>query len=129
ISGTNCLVIGRTNIVGKPLSMLLLNENATVTTSHSKTENLDKLSKNADIIFIAIGKPKFLKSHMIKENCIIIDIGINRLSDGKICGDCDFDDCYEKASYITPVPKGVGPMTIAMLIKNCLKAYKLQNGI
>ncbi|MDE6357749.1 MAG: bifunctional methylenetetrahydrofolate dehydrogenase/methenyltetrahydrofolate cyclohydrolase, partial [Eubacteriales bacterium] len=129
IEGKNCLVIGRSNIVGKPLSMLLLNENATVTTAHSKTKNLSELSKNADIIFISIGKAKFLKANMIKENAIIIDIGINRLSDGKICGDCDFDDCYEKASFITPVPKGVGPMTIAMLMKNCLKAYKLQNEI
>lgn len=127
IEGKNCLIIGRSNIVGKPLSILLLNENATVTIAHSKTNNLFELSKSADIIFIAIGKAKFLKADMIKENSVIIDIGINRLSNGKICGDCDFDDCYEKVSYITPVPKGVGPMTIAMLMQNCLKAYKLQN--
>lgn len=129
IEGENCLIIGRSNIVGKPLNMLLLNENATVTIAHSKTENLEYLTKNADIIFIAIGSPKFLKKNMIKKDVVIIDIGMNRLSDGKVCGDCDFDDCIENASYITPVPKGVGPMTIAMLMKNCLKAYKKQNNI
>lgn len=127
LESKNCLIIGRSNIVGKPLSMLLLNENATVTIAHSKTKNLINLCQNADIIFIAIRNPKFLKANMIKENAVIIDIGINRLENGKICGDCDFDDCYEKASFITPVPKGVGPMTISMLMKNCLQAYKIQN--
>lgn len=128
LEGKNCLIIGRSNIVGKPLSILALKENATVTTAHSKTKNLEKLTKNADIIFLAIGKPKFLKSNMIKDDCIIIDIGINRTNQG-IFGDCDFEDCIPKAKFITPVPKGVGPMTIAMLLKNCVKAYKLQNNI
>lgn len=129
IEGKNCLIIGRSKIVGKPLSILLLEENATVTIAHSKTQNLEKITKTADIIFIAIGKPKFLKSSMIKKDVVIIDIGINRLENGNICGDCNFEDCYDKVSAITPVPRGVGPMTITMLMKNCLKAYKIQNKI
>lgn len=128
IEGKNCLIIGRSDIVGKPLSMLLLKENATVTIAHSKTENLKNISKNADMIFIAIGHAKFLKKDMIKKGVVIIDIGINRI-DGKLYGDCDLDDCYEKANAITPVPGGVGPMTVAILMKNCLIAYKIQNNI
>ncbi len=123
----NCLIIGRSNIVGRPLFPLLLSKNATVTIAHSKTNNLDTLTKNADVIFIAIGKPHFLTSDMIKKDAIIIDVGINRLQDGTIAGDCHFDSCYEKAKYITPVPKGVGAMTVAMLMQNCIKAYHLQN--
>lgn len=128
IEGKKCVILGRSNIVGKPLAMLLIKENATVTIAHSKTINLTEITKSADIIFVAIGKPKFLKSDMIKKGAIVIDIGINRTENG-ICGDCDFQDCLEKASYITPVPKGVGPMTIAMLLKNCVKAFKFQNNI
>ncbi len=126
IEGKNCLIIGRSNIVGKPLSMLLLNRNATVTIAHSKTQNLKEISRLADIIFIAVGNPNFLKKDMIKEGVVLVDIGINRLADGSLCGDIEYD-CREKTSYITPVPKGVGPMTIAMLMRNCLTAYKLQN--
>lgn len=128
IKGKNALVIGRSNIVGKPISMMLLNEDATVTTAHSKTENLEYLTKNADIIIVAIGVANFLKPNMIKEGVVLIDVGMNRLEDGKLCGDIDFK-CKEKASLITPVPGGVGPMTITMLMKNCLTAYKLQNNI
>lgn len=126
LSGKKCLVVGRSNMVGKPLSMLLLNADATVTMAHSKTENLQDLTKEAEIIFMAVGKARFLRPYMISNGAIIIDIGINRLSDGSICGDVDFA-CSQKAKYITPVPKGVGPMTIAMLMKNCLLAYKIQN--
>lgn len=129
IESKNCLVIGRSNIVGKPLALMLIKENATVTIANSKTKNLKELANSADIIFIAIGKAKFLNENMIKEGAIIIDIGINRLENGKICGDCDFEKCYDKAGFITPVPGGVGPMTIAMLLKNCLNAYKIQNNI
>lgn len=128
LEGKKCVVIGRSNIVGKPLSMLLIKEDATVTIAHSKTTDLTEITKNADIVFLAIGKPKFLKADMIKKDAIIIDIGINRTENG-ICGDCDFEDCLEKASYITPVPKGIGPMTITMLLKNCVKAFKFQNNI
>lgn len=127
IRGKNALVIGRSNIVGRPLSMMLLNEDATVTTAHTKTKNLEYLTKQADIIIVAIGVANFLKPHMIKENVILIDVGINR-DNGKLCGDIDFS-CSEKASLITPVPGGVGPMTITMLIKNCLTAYKIQNNM
>ena len=127
IKGKNALVIGRSNIVGRPLSMMLLNEDATVTTAHTKTKNLEYLTKQADIIIVAIGVANFLKTHMIKDNVILIDVGMNR-DNGKLCGDIDFS-CSEKASLITPVPGGVGPMTIAMLMKNCLTAYKIQNNL
>lgn len=126
VSGKNCLVIGRSNMVGKPLAMLLLNEDATVTIAHSKTKNLHEYTKNADIIFVAVGTPKLLKPYMVSSGVVIVDIGINRLEDGSLCGDVDLD-CLQKAKYMTPVPKGVGPMTIAMLMKNCLLAYKIQN--
>ena len=125
LKGKNALVIGRSNIVGKPLAMMLLNEDATVTTAHTKTKNLEELTKKADIIIVAIGVANFLKPHMIKDGVILIDVGINRI-DGKLCGDIDFE-CAKKASFITPVPGGVGPMTITMLVKNCLIAYDLQN--
>ena len=123
LEGMNALVIGRSNIVGKPISQLLLQRNATVTTAHSKTKNIDFYTKNADLIVCAIGKPKFLKGDMIKEGVVIIDVGISKV-DGKLCGDVDFETVYPKASLITPVPGGVGPMTVAMLIKNTLELSK-----
>lgn len=126
IEGQNCLIIGRSNLVGKPLSMLLLNENATVTIAHSKTQNLEEITKLADIIFVAVGSPEFLRVDMIKKDVVIIDVGINRLEDGSLCGDVD-SNCIDKAKYITPVPGGVGPMTIAMLMQNCMLAYDIQN--
>lgn len=127
IKGKNALVIGRSNIVGKPISMMLLNEDATVTVAHTKTKNLEYLTKQADIIIVAIGVANFLKPNMIKDGVVLIDVGMNRLED-KLCGDIDFS-CINKASLITPVPGGVGPMTITMLMKNCLIAYKIQNNI
>lgn len=127
IQAKNCVVIGRSNIVGKPVSQLLLKENGTVTICHSKTVNLASICRQADIIVVAIGKAKFLTADMIKQGVVIIDVGMNRLDNGKLCGDVDFDACKEIASAITPVPGGVGPMTIAMLMKNCLKAVLKQN--
>lgn len=124
LSGKNAVVIGRSNIVGKPMSLLLLRENCTVTICHSKTENLSFYTKNADIVVVAIGKAKFLKGDMIKRGAVIVDVGMDRDECGKLCGDVDFEECAKKASYITPVPGGVGPMTIAMLLKNTLKAFK-----
>ncbi|WP_367182203.1 bifunctional methylenetetrahydrofolate dehydrogenase/methenyltetrahydrofolate cyclohydrolase FolD [Fusobacterium sp.] len=121
--GANAVVIGRSNIVGKPISSLLINRGATTTICNSKTKNIDEILKKADIIIAALGQPKFLKENMVKENAIIIDVGINRV-DGKLCGDVDFENVSKKASHITPVPGGVGPMTIAMLLTNTLKAYK-----
>lgn len=124
IEGKNAVVIGRSNIVGKPMLQCLLNKNATVTICHSKTKNLLEITKNADIIVAAVGKEKFLTGDMIKEGAVVIDVGINRLEDGTICGDVDFESAKEKASYITPVPGGVGPMTIAMLLNNVVIAAK-----
>jgi len=129
ISGKKCVVIGRSNIVGKPVSMLLLAENGTVSVCHSKTKNIDEEIKSADIVIAAVGKPKFVKGGMISDGAVIIDVGINRMENGKLCGDVDFDECEKKASFITPVPGGVGPMTIAMLMKNCLSACKNQISI
>lgn len=123
LTGKNTVVIGRSNIVGKPMSMLLLNANATVTITHSKTKNLSEITKNADIIVAAVGKANFVTSDMVKEGAIIIDVGINRIDD-KIYGDVDFENVKEKASYITPVPGGVGPLTIVSLLENTLKAYE-----
>lgn len=122
--GLNALVIGRSNIVGKPMATLLLNAGATVTIAHSKTKNLADLSKNADLIIAAIGKANFIKPEMVKEGAIIIDVGINRLENGKLVGDCDFENLKDKCDFITPVPGGVGPMTIAMLLSNTLKSAK-----
>lgn len=122
--GLNTLVIGRSNIVGKPMAALLLNAGATVTIAHSKTKNLADLSKNADLIIAAIGKANFIKPEMVKEGAIIIDVGINRLENGKLVGDCDFENLKDKCDFITPVPGGVGPMTIAMLLSNTLKSAK-----
>ena len=121
--GANAVVIGRSNIVGKPISSLLINRGATTTICNSKTKNIDEILKKADVIIAALGQPKFLKENMVKDGAIIIDVGINRV-DGKLCGDVDFENVSKKSSYITPVPGGVGPMTIAMLLNNTLKAYK-----
>jgi methylenetetrahydrofolate dehydrogenase (NADP+)/methenyltetrahydrofolate cyclohydrolase len=127
ISGKKCVVIGRSNIVGKPISMLLTRANGTVTICHSRTKDLKMECQQADILIAAIGKEKFVTKDYIKEGAVIIDVGINRMDNGKLCGDVDFDDCIDKASFITPVPKGVGPMTITMLLKNCLKAAEIQS--
>lgn len=125
IAGKHCVVIGRSNIVGKPMSMLLLRENGTVTVVHSKTQNMKEITKQADILVVAIGKPKFVDDTFIKEGAVVIDVGINRDEDNKICGDVDFEKVEPKASAITPVPGGVGPMTIAMLMNNCLESFYL----
>lgn len=125
IEGKNALVIGRSIIVGKPVSLLLQSRNATVTTAHSKTKNLKELAAKADIIVSAVGKPRFITADYVKENAIIVDVGINRTENG-LCGDVDFVNVKEKTSFITPVPKGVGPMTIAMLMENTLELYKIQ---
>ena len=127
LEGKDVTIIGRSNIVGKPLIQCCLNKNATVTVCHSKTKNLKAHTQNADIIIVAIGKSKFLKADMIKEGAVVIDVGINRDSEGKITGDADFDNIISKASFITPVPGGVGPMTIAMLMNNIIKAAEIQN--
>lgn len=124
VRGSNAVIIGRSNIVGKPLAKCLLNKDATVTVCHSKTKNLKEITKKADILISAIGQAKFVTSDMIKEGATVIDVGINRDSEGKVTGDVDFEDVAKKASYITPVPGGVGPMTIAMLMKNVVKAAK-----
>ncbi len=124
IEGANCVVIGRSNIVGKPVSMLLLKENGTVTTCHSRTKKLEKVCSEADILVAAIGKAKFVKPSFIKKGAAVIDVGMNRWEDGKLCGDVDYDACFDKAGAITPVPGGVGPMTIAMLMKNCVISAK-----
>lgn len=128
IEGKNAVVVGRSTIVGKPTAMMLLEKNATVTICHSKTKNLAEHTKKADILVVAAGKPKLIKKEMLKENAVVIDVGINRV-DGKITGDIDFDDVKEIAGYITPVPGGVGPMTIAMLMDNTLKAMELAKKI
>jgi methylenetetrahydrofolate dehydrogenase (NADP+)/methenyltetrahydrofolate cyclohydrolase len=125
VMGKDVAIVGRSNIVGKPLAALLINESATVTVCHSRTKDLKEVTKRADIIIVAVGREKFLKEDMVKEGAVVIDVGINRDSEGKLCGDVDFEGVSKKASYITPVPGGVGPMTIAMLMKNTLKAYKM----
>ena len=129
LSGKNVVILGRSNIVGKPLIHCCLNKNATVTTCHSKTQNLAQKAKEADILISAIGKAHFVTADMVKENAVVIDVGINRLDNGKITGDVDFENVKEKVSYITPVPGGVGPMTIAMLMNNVIKAARRQNGL
>ena len=128
-SGKKCVILGRSNIVGKPMAMLLLHENGTVTICHSRTKNLREICANADILVAAVGKPRFVTADMVKDGAVVLDVGINRDENGKLCGDVDFAEVEKKASYITPVPGGVGPMTIAMLMKNTLKAAKLQNNI
>ena len=127
LCGKNVVILGRSNIVGKPLTQCCLNKNATITVCHSKTQNTKKITKEADIVISAIGKAKFITEDMIKEGAIVIDVGINRDENGKIVGDVDFENVKQKASYITPVPGGVGPMTVAMLINNVIKAAKNQN--
>ena len=122
VAGLNAVVIGRSNIVGKPMANLLLNASATVTVTHSKTKNLKEICKNADLIVAAIGKPFFLKADMVKDGVVVVDVGINRLDDGRLVGDVDFEEVAPKCSYITPVPGGVGPMTIAMLLNNTILA-------
>lgn len=124
ITGKNCVVVGRSNIVGKPMGLLMLRENATVTIAHSKTQNLKELCKTADILIVAIGKPQFITAEYVKEGAVIIDVGIHRDADNKLCGDVKFDEVEPLASAITPVPGGVGPMTIAMLMNNCVEASK-----
>lgn len=127
VEGKNCVVIGRSNIVGKPMAMLLLHRNGTVTICHSKTENLTEITKNADILISAVGKAQFVTADMVKDGAVVIDVGMNR-ENGKLCGDVCFDEVSKKAEYITPVPGGVGPMTIAMLLKNTVTAARKQNG-
>ena len=124
LEGANAVIIGRSNIVGKPLIQCLLNKNATVTICHSKTKNLEEVTKRADILIAAIGKPEYVTSNMVKEGAVVIDVGINRTDDGRLVGDVKFEEVSKKASYITPVPGGVGPMTIAMLMTNVVKAAK-----
>ena len=126
LDGKKCVVIGRSNIVGKPMAMLMLKENATVTICHSRTKNLKEVVAGADVIVAAVGRPNFVTADMVREGAVIIDVGINRMDDGKLCGDVDFEACKEKASYITPVPGGVGPMTIATLMQNTITATKIQ---
>ncbi len=125
ITGKKCVVIGRSNIVGKPMAMMLLNESGTVTVCHSKTENLAEITSQADILVSAVGKANFVTADMIKEGAVVIDVGMNRNEEGKLCGDVDFEAAEPKAGWITPVPGGVGPMTIAMLMKNTLTAAKI----
>lgn len=124
IEGNHVVVIGRSNIVGKPMGQLLLNENATVTYCHSRTKDLKKYTKDADILIVAVGKEHVIDASFIKENAVVIDVGVNRTSDGKLTGDVDFEDVKKKAAFLTPVPKGVGPMTITMLLANTIKAAK-----
>lgn len=129
VTGKKAVVIGRSNIVGKPMAMLLLHENATVEIAHSKTRNLLDVTRTADILVAAIGRARFVTADMIKEGAVVIDVGMNRDENGKLCGDVDFDAAVQKCACITPVPGGVGPMTISMLMQNTLTAAKLQNGL
>ena len=129
ISGKECVVIGRSNIVGKPQAMLLLQANGTVTICHSRTKDLKEVTRRADILVVAIGKADFITGDMIKEGAVVIDVGINRLENGKLCGDVNFEEVSKKASFITPVPGGVGPMTIAMLMKNTLASAKAKHNL
>ena len=126
MEGKECVVLGRSNIVGKPMAMLMLRENATVTVCHSRTKNLKEITKRADILIVAIGKPCFVTADYVKEGATVIDVGIHRKEDKKLCGDVAFDEVEQIAGAITPVPGGVGPMTIAMLMKNCVESVKLQ---
>ncbi len=127
VCGKNCVVIGRSNIVGKPMAMLLLHENATVTICHSKTQNLAEICSKADVLVSAVGRADFVTADMVKEGAVVIDVGMNRNAEGKLCGDVRFDECAAKAGWITPVPGGVGPMTIAMLMKNTVMAKRIQS--
>lgn len=127
MDGSECVIVGRSNIVGKPMAMLMLRENATVTVCHSHTKNLKEVTKRADILIVAVGRPKFITKEYVKEGAVVIDVGIHRNENNKLCGDVDFEDVEPVASAITPVPGGVGPMTIAMLMKNCVEAKGIQN--
>lgn len=129
VCGKSCVVIGRSNIVGKPMAMLLLHKNGTVTVCHSRTKNLAEICSKADILVAAVGKAGFVTPDMVKEGAVVIDVGMNRNSEGKLCGDVDYAACFDKAGYITPVPGGVGPMTIAMLMRNTLTAAKKKAGV
>lgn len=129
LEGKHAVIIGRSNIVGKPIGLLLLQENATVTYTHSRTKNLQEITKQADILIVAIGRAHAINADYIKEDAVVIDVGINRKDDGKLTGDVDFESAEQKASYITPVPRGVGPMTITMLLKNTIKAAKGLNDV
>ena len=128
VEGKTCVVIGRSNIVGKPMGMLLLHENGTVTICHSRTKNLKEICKTADILVAAVGRANFVTADMVKEGAVVIDVGMNR-ENGRLCGDVDYENVKDKASAITPVPGGVGPMTIAMLMQNTLTSAKKQNGL
>ena len=125
MDGKHCVVVGRSNIVGKPMSLLMLRENATVTICHSHTKNLKEICKEADLLIVAIGKPQFIDKEYVKDGAVVIDVGIHRDENNKLCGDVKYDEVEPVASYITPVPGGVGPMTIAMLMHNCVEAMKL----
>lgn len=127
VSAKNCVVVGRSNIVGKPLAQLLINANATVTIVHSRTPDISIYTKTADFLFVAVGKEKLITADMIKEGAVVVDVGMCRTKEGKVCGDCDFESIKEKASYITPVPGGVGPMTVASLLNNTLLCHRLQD--
>ena len=129
IAGKHCVIIGRSNIVGKPMAMLLLHENGTVTICHSHTKNLKEICKTADILVAAVGKAKFVTGDMVKPGAVVIDVGMNRDENGKLCGDVDYESAEAVAGYLTPVPGGVGPMTITMLMKNAVTAAKIQNGL
>lgn len=124
VEGANCVVVGRSNIVGKPMSLLLLNKSGTVTVCHSKTKDIKEITKRADILVSAVGRPRFITEDYIKDGAVVVDVGINRMSDGGLCGDVDYEGVSRKASYITPVPGGVGPMTIAMLMRNVVELKK-----
>ena len=124
IEGKNCVIIGRSNIVGKPMACLMLRENATVTVAHSRTKNLPEITRQADILIVAVGRMRMVTSEYVKEGAVVIDVGMHRDENGKLCGDVDFKDVEEKVSAITPVPGGVGPMTIAMLMNNCIEAVR-----
>ena len=128
-AGKRCVIVGRSNIVGKPMAALMLSRNATVTVCHSKTQDLAAVCKEADILVAAVGRPKFITADMVKDGAVVLDVGINRLPDGSLCGDVDFDAVREKAAWITPGPGGCGPMTIAVLMQNTLTAYRIQNGM
>lgn len=127
ICGKNCVIVGRSNIVGKPLAAMLLQKNATVTVCHSKTSDLSRICRSADVLISAVGREKFITEDMVKNNAVVIDVGINRNREGKLCGDVDFENVSKKASFITPVPGGCGPMTIAMLMENTVKACEIQH--
>ncbi|MVB11942.1 Bifunctional protein FolD protein [Caprobacter fermentans] len=129
VAGKKCVVVGRSNIVGKPMAMLLLHDNGTVTICHSKTKDLEEICRCADVLVAAVGKPKFITADMVKPGACVVDVGMDRDENGKLCGDVDFEPVSRLASYITPVPGGVGPMTIAMLLRNTVTAAKIQNAI